>query len=553
MLKKLSIHTIVLSGLMLLAIGKFSFSFSSDLLYSFLVLLFTAIVYHVIANRKQIIGNHSAVFTFELKNTLIYSTILFLLVFPIGTVSGLISLSILSLFGLIARRFMRYQDKPIFNPAVLALLWLAVLSQFVPIAFVPDIFTAWHGVNYQVSVFGNTLPAATVISFLLAFILTCRMNKYGYALGFFLSLLIGGYFVMDPESIKALLLDGTIYFFFWVMASEPKTSPSGQYQWFFWALLGIILLLVLKYHIPGDYISALATINLLYFGHRYLMNTKSVTSSVVYKKWQKYICTPCGYIYDPEIGDEDSWISPGTEFSDIPDSWRCPVCGVTKSDFIPYDTEASTTSAIIIEKKYLNPTTIELTIETPKVLEVKPGQFGKIILTDAEGTFERSYSVVRQSDRKLVFGIKLSGWRGARVLAESREGNNVGFSGIFGTFTLQDTSRPKVFIATGTGLSPLIKMLDHTPKDISKTVYFSVSTQDELFYEDILASYENTDLHISISRETVPGYRSGRIQLDKEFSLDTEFYLCGNPGMIREKTEELEHKGYVHVYNEAFV
>lgn len=96
-------------------------------------------------------------------------------------------------------------------------------------------------------------------------------------------------------------------------------------------------------------------------------------------------------------------------------------------------------------------------------------------------------------------------------------------------------------------------MLDHTPKDISKTVYFSVSTQDELFYEDILASYENTDLHISISRETVPGYRSGRIQLDKEFSLDTEFYLCGNPGMIREKTEELEHKGYVHVYNEAFV
>lgn len=85
------------------------------------------------------------------------------------------------------------------------------------------------------------------------------------------------------------------------------------------------------------------------------------------------------------------------------------MCGVTKSDFIPYDTEASTTSAIIIEKKYLNPTTIELTIETPKVLEVKPGQFGKIILTDEEGTFERSYSVVRQSGRKLVFGIKLSG------------------------------------------------------------------------------------------------------------------------------------------------
>jgi len=48
---------------------------------------------------------------------------------------------------------------------------------------------------------------------------------------------------------------------------------------------------------------------------------------------QKYQCTICGYVYDPEEGDPDSGIAPGTAFEDIPEDWYCPVCGVTKSEF----------------------------------------------------------------------------------------------------------------------------------------------------------------------------------------------------------------------------
>lgn len=47
----------------------------------------------------------------------------------------------------------------------------------------------------------------------------------------------------------------------------------------------------------------------------------------------KYECIVCGYIYDPELGDPDGDIAPGTSFEDIPDEWTCPVCGVTKVDF----------------------------------------------------------------------------------------------------------------------------------------------------------------------------------------------------------------------------
>ena len=47
----------------------------------------------------------------------------------------------------------------------------------------------------------------------------------------------------------------------------------------------------------------------------------------------KYECVICGYVYDPALGDADGGIAPGTAFKDIPDSWVCPVCGASKSDF----------------------------------------------------------------------------------------------------------------------------------------------------------------------------------------------------------------------------
>ncbi|SCG85746.1 rubredoxin [Methanobacterium congolense] len=48
---------------------------------------------------------------------------------------------------------------------------------------------------------------------------------------------------------------------------------------------------------------------------------------------KKYICTACGYVYDPEEGDPNADIEPGTAFEDLPDDWVCPLCGVGKEMF----------------------------------------------------------------------------------------------------------------------------------------------------------------------------------------------------------------------------
>jgi flavin reductase (DIM6/NTAB) family NADH-FMN oxidoreductase RutF/rubredoxin len=47
----------------------------------------------------------------------------------------------------------------------------------------------------------------------------------------------------------------------------------------------------------------------------------------------KYTCSVCGYVYDPEKGDPDNGIKPGTPFEELPDDWVCPVCGADKSQF----------------------------------------------------------------------------------------------------------------------------------------------------------------------------------------------------------------------------
>lgn len=48
----------------------------------------------------------------------------------------------------------------------------------------------------------------------------------------------------------------------------------------------------------------------------------------------KYVCNGCGYVYIPELGDEDADIAPGTLFKDLPDDWVCPECAEEKSHFI---------------------------------------------------------------------------------------------------------------------------------------------------------------------------------------------------------------------------
>lgn len=50
---------------------------------------------------------------------------------------------------------------------------------------------------------------------------------------------------------------------------------------------------------------------------------------------KKYVCTLCGYVYDPEQGIPEEGIAAGTAFEDLPDDFVCPICGAGKEEFEP--------------------------------------------------------------------------------------------------------------------------------------------------------------------------------------------------------------------------
>jgi rubredoxin len=62
-----------------------------------------------------------------------------------------------------------------------------------------------------------------------------------------------------------------------------------------------------------------------------LYNRLSLKMEVI--KMDKYVCTVCGYVYDPATGDPDNGVEPGTKWEDVPEDWVCPLCGASKDAF----------------------------------------------------------------------------------------------------------------------------------------------------------------------------------------------------------------------------
>ena len=64
---------------------------------------------------------------------------------------------------------------------------------------------------------------------------------------------------------------------------------------------------------------------------------RSIPKPTRSSSWKRYVCSGCGYEYDPAIGDEENGVEPETLFTKLPEDWICPDCGEEKSDFICID------------------------------------------------------------------------------------------------------------------------------------------------------------------------------------------------------------------------
>ncbi|QFR38840.1 hypothetical protein A9Q91_01225 [Candidatus Gracilibacteria bacterium 28_42_T64] len=212
--------------------------------------------------------------------------------------------------------------------------------------------------------------------------------------------------------------------------------------------------------------------------------------------------------------------------------------------------------AVVQKKKFLTSDILELTFSASN-FSFKPGQYISLQMNDWKGKFSRSYSIASYNSGMFTLTVKLlSKGRGARFLSCLKIGKKINYLGALGNFHLKNTPVKKTLIATGTGLAPMISMLQNMPEKVEKKVIYGVRFEKDVYYKEILEKFANTHVTIQVSQ---PGNdftgNKGRVTdcLD-EISSDSEVYICGNPNMVESVKKGLLERGHSEnlIFNESF-
>jgi len=184
-------------------------------------------------------------------------------------------------------------------------------------------------------------------------------------------------------------------------------------------------------------------------------------------------------------------------------------------------------------------------------IDYKPGQFIAFQMSDAAGAFVRCYSIAGYEKGVLEFCIKLvPDGRGARWWRAQTADAKLAMMPPTGHLILRDTAQPKLLVATGTGLAPMLAMLTALAKDKSKTkrtMLMGVRSESEVFYENRLHAYPDTKVIYTLSRPSKAWQgNTGRVTdyLEQSLTPDTEVYICGNPAMVQSVVDQLKKIGH---------
>lgn len=229
---------------------------------------------------------------------------------------------------------------------------------------------------------------------------------------------------------------------------------------------------------------------------------------------------------------------------------------------LPYDStealseEPTPIPAEVMAVERIASETLRLEVQIPEAVVFEPGQYVRI--TPARADFHRSYSManVPGTDRlqffvRLVPGGAFSAW-----LAGAKRGDKVGLSSPHGTFFLRHESRPRLFVAGGTGVAPFLSMLRAMaarPPEQRTTFLIGARTPGHLFALDELKrlreQLEDMDLQIAVEQDAQANCHSGyATDLIPELRLDpsTRVYLCGPPPMVEAGRRAAEAAGLRH-------
>lgn len=218
----------------------------------------------------------------------------------------------------------------------------------------------------------------------------------------------------------------------------------------------------------------------------------------------------------------------------------------------------------------LNEEVMALYLKLPETerLQYLAGQYVEFILEDGR---RRAFSIANapHEDEFLQFHIRhIQGGKFTKHVFENmNEGELLRIEGPLGTFFLrEDSERPVIMLATGTGFGPIKAIIEHAiAEQMSRPIYlyWGARNQGDLYMDELAKSWDaqHDNIHYIpvLSRpeagwEGKTGYVQNVAAADHDDLTDFELYACGHPDMVYSAKEALTAKGLdpEHCYSDAF-
>lgn len=224
--------------------------------------------------------------------------------------------------------------------------------------------------------------------------------------------------------------------------------------------------------------------------------------------------------------------------------------------------------ALLSDKKQVAPHIwkFTFTLDASTVLDFKAGQY--VILKIGEK--RRLYSILSPDYIRDSFDLLVEIFPegvGSTYLNDLHIGEPADFQGPAGLFVTRDTDKPKIFLATGTGIAPIYSEIcsflrSNSKKEAPIFLFWGLKTAQNIYLERSLneLSHENGDFkfYICLSRETndetfkTPYIKRGRMNevmtayfeaTNKNLSNDYEYYICGGRDVVEQTYQFLLGKG----------
>jgi len=220
----------------------------------------------------------------------------------------------------------------------------------------------------------------------------------------------------------------------------------------------------------------------------------------------------------------------------------------------------------ILDIKDLTHNVKEFTLEKPEGSDHKAGQFMTIKVCDENPQVcMRSYSVMYSPDGKnLQLCIKkVENGRGSSWMFEKKMGEELDVLYPAGNFVMpEELADELLFIGTGTGLVPLLCMLESLPDGFEKKVklIFGVRYREDLYYMDRISELKNKlknfEAVYTVSRPDDEWKGAeGRVTVHMDSpSKDAQYFVCGSGVVLKDVCGFLSEKGVPDekVYHENF-